>query len=249
MATGECTPKKRAPSTLLRVTYFDDFDLFRSQQPPTTEESNKRLPLNEASKSGNNKSSSANDLDTCPLPRASTTAAAVPVPSKTHSLDKPYHRSIQQQLLKTSLSGEEVTGGGIPRGVYGVSTGCVSSSTEEEEGFQSLEGQKDSRSSSTTTSIALVSCCSRVNEEERSEAAEEGQEQEEDERQMHLGRNYQKQLPYSAGHVDCCEDISSSSVASSSATLKSSFDQPLSDYQSPLSPPGLQPDSGSENKQ
>lgn len=96
---GASTPK-RMPS-LLRVTYFDDFDLFRtgptaaasSVQPPQLDES--KIGRNDGAVSKlyqNNKSSSANDLEGR-LVFSRIPGGGVPPPGKSQSLDKSYERA------------------------------------------------------------------------------------------------------------------------------------------------------------
>lgn len=277
--SGECTPK-RAASTLLRVTYFDDFDLFRttgttdhnkaaaagqqllSREPPQQQTTTIRGAerAQNVSKISYNKSSSANDLDAYPLPQR-------PPNKTTHSLDKPYHRNNEQHTAQQPqhhhptaqrVLSEAAAAVVIPSGGYGVSTVCRShvsttnnsSSTELFESSRShveLEGEegeaeeleleggfKTPRShDSSTASFGLVSCTSKVEDDtvvpENLQCDTDGG----GGGGSAVLRNSEPVLGESSADVSC-----SSSAVVSSTTLRStsSFEQPLSDYQSALSP-------------
>lgn len=256
----ESTPK-RVASTLLRVTYFDDFDLFRTaavadtgkSNPTTTSHGQKTSPSmtvgsgsKEASSSRINycKSNSANELDACPVtqqPRA---------PNKTHSLDKPYHHEQQQQQQQqnqqswTSSTVAGVGGGGSGggSGVYGVSTVCAttssivsnaSSTTELFESSRSLaEDEYKTPRSNDDSSSTSIGLVSCTSKVSDGETT------------------VTPVAPVVDYHGPCdCEsntnkvgdlsDISCCSVASSATTtLRSSLDHQLSDYHSVPSPPG-----------
>lgn len=239
---GECTPKRTA-STLLRVTYFDDFDLFRTgpQQQATattvtgTTENKTLIGAIDPSKINYNKSSSANDLDAFPVPQRA--------PNKAHSLDKPYHRNSVQPQASTGSDALLSEAAVIPSGAYGVSTACgsnacssvaatpphvvstTSSSTELFETSRSFaeEGYKTPRSrDSSTVSIGLVSCTSKMEDDTIVPEYNDCD-------------NTSAVLKSNLVLGDVSSDASCSSVASS-ATLRSSLDQQLSDYQSALSP-------------
>lgn len=271
--SGECTPK-RAASTLLRVTYFDDFDLFRttgttdhnkaaagqqllSREPPQQTTIRGAERAQNVSKINYNKSSSANDLDAYPLPQR-------PPNKTTHSLDKPYHRNNEQHTAQQPqhhhptaqrvLSEAAAAAVVIPSGGYGVSTVCRShvsttnnsSSTELFESSRShveLEGEEEAEEleleggfktprshDSSTASFGLVSCTSKVEDDT---VVPENLQCDTDGGGSAVLRNSEPVLGESSADVSC-----SSSAVVSSTTLRStsSFEQPLSDYQSALSP-------------
>lgn len=238
--SGECTPKRTA-STLLRVTYFDDFDLFRTTTTTGQgQQGSENKPLLSAVKSdpkgvvskiNYNKSSSANDLDAYPLPQRP--------PNKTHSLDKPYHRNNEQPPSSTESQAAVI----LP-GAYGVSTVCshVSNNSSSTELFESTrsyveaideEGFKTPRSQdSSTASYGLVSCTSKVEDEDTvvPEAAVAGEQN-----NVHCDTEYCAVLNSNRVLGESSADVSSSSVISSATLCSSSYEQPLSDYQTAVS--------------
>lgn len=232
---GESTPK-RAPS-LLRVTYFDDFDLFRtaaSEGAATPGKESKVSAAAAASVKINNdynKSTSANDLDAkIVYPRIHT--AGVAGPNKSQSLDKSFQgqsrsrdseRSGESSLSETapvpatSQSSRTCLGSPATPHVSTTSSSITESFRDaaDEEEFETPPPPR-SRDSSTASS-GLVSCASRVHEETLVPDAE----------------------PFSCdtsgvrtgGRAAGGSDVSCSSIASSSTTttLRSSQDLTLSE--------------------
>lgn len=253
--SGECTPKRTA-STLLRVTYFDDFDLFQTapqQLPHTGVDSSiesKAVEQKSSSKINYNKSCSANDLDACPVPQPQR------APNKAHSLDKPYHRNSSEQQQQQSDERHALLSeaAGIPSGAYGVSTACgskaatpqhVSTNSSSTELFESsrsyiepieedeLKSPLNRSHDSSTASIGLVSCTSKV--EDDTVVPEDGDDVDGPSQCDNTTSAVLKSNNNLNQFLGESSDVSCSSVASS-GTIRSSLDQQLSDYQSALSP-------------
>lgn len=229
---GESTPK-RTPS-LLRVTYFDDFDLFRTGgvtgTATTTENfigSSDQEKCSNNNSTNYNKSTSADDLD--------SKIRIVPA-KKSHSLDKPCQRrgSSEKEIISphTSLSETAAVPVRCPAEASSSSVECspnlgshvstTSSSTELFESSRScVEANEEefrtppprSRESSTTSS-GLVSCASKVNDETLVPGGDD---------------NNSCDTQVQGG---CSSDFSCSSsrASSTTTTLRSSVEQPFSDY-------------------
>lgn len=179
MAQETTTTPKRTPS-LLRVTYFDDFDLFAppaaaaATAPTTTTE--KKISATSSSAKISSNYRSANDLDKKVVVSSFPRIPATSGPNKSQSLDKTFQRNSEKSgesslsetaavpVLPVAIASSPATAR-----VSVTNTPSSSTTTEPFESSCSCEEEfktppPRSRDSSTASS-GLVSCASKVNED------------------------------------------------------------------------------------
>lgn len=170
---GESTPKRTPSSSLLRVTYFDDFDLFQTGAGggTTTTTDNLIGPSGQEKGSNNNKihsnnynkSNSADDLDSC---RRWISVIPGSGPNKSHSLDKPCQRRGSSEKEIISLSETAAVPYEVRCGAAAAAAAAPGASSSSVECSPNLGSHVSTTSSSTELFESSRSCVEANFEEE-----------------------------------------------------------------------------------